>query len=83
MSNSRKLVKAIIVPIILRGMILQKATKMSFLFLHKNDLALTNSQDMLPCSDLKKSHTLFVALEKGYNSLVQSSYVLVTVESYF
>jgi hypothetical protein len=56
---------------------------MSFLFPHKNDLASTNSQDMFPCFDLKKSHTLFVALEKGYNSLVGSSYLSVPVRKLF
>ena len=56
---------------------------MSFLFPHINDLASTNSQDMLPWSDLNKSHTIFVALEKGYNSLVPSSYVLVAVRKLF
>ena len=56
---------------------------MSFLFPHKNDLASTNSQDMFPCFDLKKSHTLFVALEKGYNSLVGSSYLRVPVRKLF
>ena len=65
------------------GTILQKDTKISFLFPRKNDLASTDSQHMLPWSDLKKSHTIFVALEKGYNSFVISSYVQVAVRKLF